>query len=370
MADQLRQPLQLGVEEEFLLVDRHTRVSAPRAAEVIADAARVLDGRVQSEFFATQLEICSRPQTSAGALRADLAHARATAARAAAGADCLLVASPAAVLTRHPLPLTGGDRYQRIARHLAPTVRACRAELSGCHIHLGSLDRAQALTLNNHLRPWMPALQALAANSPICDGRDRGCASWRALQYDRWPTVGPAPLLDESGYDALADLLVASGTILDRRMIYWYSRPSEHLPTLEVRVADVNADLDTTVLLAVLLRALATSLLADARAGLPPPPVSEAQLRAAHREAALHGLDGAARDPVTGGRMPMASLLRSLVARGREALRATGDLPLVRTQLARVLAEGNGAQRQRATYRATGSPTAVVDQLAVPATPC
>jgi carboxylate-amine ligase len=39
-------------------------------------------------------------------------------------------------------------------------------------------------------------------------------------------------------------------------MVYWDVRPSEHLPTAEVRVGDVPATVDGSVLLAILVRAL------------------------------------------------------------------------------------------------------------------
>ncbi|MFE9561535.1 glutamate-cysteine ligase family protein [Streptomyces sp. NPDC006487] len=98
--------------------------------------------------------------------------------------------------------------------------------------------------------PWLPVLQALAAYSPFDRGRDSGYASRRAVEHARWPAVGPAPVLDEAGYEHCAEELVRSGTVLDRRMIYWYARPSEHVPTPEIRVADVNARIGTVVLLA------------------------------------------------------------------------------------------------------------------------
>ncbi|MFJ3960719.1 glutamate-cysteine ligase family protein [Streptomyces sp. NPDC090036] len=36
----------------------------------------------------------------------------------------------------------------------------------GCHIHVGVTGHAQALALANHMRPWLPALQAIAARGP------------------------------------------------------------------------------------------------------------------------------------------------------------------------------------------------------------
>ncbi|MFD9597911.1 YbdK family carboxylate-amine ligase [Kitasatospora sp. NPDC059973] len=357
-------PLTFGVEEEFLLADTRSRAAAPRAAEVIADVRPVLGQRVQGEFFASQLEIRTDPASTSADLRAQLAAGRQAVAAAAARHDCLLVASATALLTRHPLPITDAPRYREIARHVGPLATgAGGGELSGLHVHLGTFDRAEALRLSHRLRPWLPVLQALMVNSPFADGRDRNCASWRALQYGQWPTVGPAPVLDERGYDALADRLVTDGTVLDRRMIYWYARPSEHLPTLEIRVADVNADLDATLLFAVLLRGLASSLLYEAERDAPAPDVTDAQLAAAHRQAALHGLRGTGVDP-SGTSRPMIQLLHLLLRRSTPGLEAHGDLAEARALLGAVLATGTGAERQRVFHRRHGSLHHVVDGLA------
>jgi carboxylate-amine ligase len=358
--------LQIGIEEEFLLADSRSRYTIPRAADVVADAAAVLGDRVELEFFATQLEIRTEPHTVTADLRTQLVAGRLAAARSAARAGCLLVASPSAILTRHPLPLTTSrPRYREVGRHLAATVAHADAELSGCHVHLGALERAEALALANHLRPWLPAFQALAANSPFIDGRDSGYASSRFLRYERWPTVGPAPILDEAGYDALVDGLVDAGTILDRRMIYWYARPSEHVPTLEVRVADVNADVDDTVLLAVLLRALAAVLLADIRRCVPAAAVGDEAVLSAHRQAAQHGLRGIGVDPVTHTARPLGEILDAAAELARPGLEAAGDLEIAYDLLSRMHTRGNGAERQRALYRERGSLTDIVDYLAL-----
>lgn len=358
--------LQIGVEEEFLLADRGSRYSVPRAAQVVEDAARELGDCVQNEFFATQLEVRTEPHASSERLLAQLAAGRRTTAQAAARAGCLLLASPAAVLTKRPLELTDTPRYRAVARHLGATVTQCDAELSGCHIHLGPLTQADALTMANHLRPWLPAFQAMAANSPFADGRDAHCASARDVRYAQWPTVGPAPLLDQAEYDALADRLVADGTILDRRMIYWYARPSEHVPTLELRMADVNGDIEVTVLLAMLLRALGAVVLADARRGRPPAAVGDEAVAQAHQQAALSGLRGIGTDPDTGAARQLGEILQAAADRARPALEAAGDLPVTLDLLERFFAQGNGATRQRAAYRRRRSMTDVVDSLAIP----
>ncbi|MFF7590426.1 YbdK family carboxylate-amine ligase [Kitasatospora purpeofusca] len=357
--------LSMGVEEEFLLVDRATRSSVPRAHLVVPHAARSLGPQAQHEFLATQVEACTRPVTSAAALRSELARTRRAMAAAAERAGCLLVASGTAVLpSRHPLPLTPSDRYRRVAAHVGPIADQTGGEICGCHVHLGDLSRADALAISAHLRPWLPVLQALCVNSPFCEGRDRGAASMRTGRYLAWPTCGPAPVLDPDEYERTMRRLVAQRVILDRRMLYWYARPSEHLPTLEVRVADSNADPGVPLLLALLLRALAHTFLAAHRRGTPPPPASAVVLREAHRQAALGGLAGAGTDPRTGCRVPIPRLIADLAEMAAPALARTGDLETVRLLLHRRLTCGTGADRQRAVFARRHSLTDVVDDLA------
>ncbi|MGW6917786.1 carboxylate-amine ligase [Kitasatospora sp. NPDC054939] len=358
--------LRFGVEEEFLLVDRATRFTVPRAHLVVPHAARSLGPRAQHEFLATQAEACTRPVTTAADLRTELACARRAMAAAAESAGCLLVATGTAVLpSHHPLPLTPSDRYRRVAAHVGPVADQTGNEICGCHVHLGDLSLADALAISAYLRPWLPVLQALCVNSPFCEGRDCGAASNRAGRYLAWPTCGPAPVMGPEEYERTVRRLIAHRVILDRKMLYWYARPSEHLPTLEVRIADTNADPDVPLLLAVLLRGLAHTFLAAHRAGIPPPPpASAAVLREAHRQAALGGLAGLGTDPRTGRRVPMPRLVASLAELAAPALARTLDLETVRLLLHRRLTCGTGADRQRAVFARRHSLTDVVDDLA------
>jgi glutamate---cysteine ligase / carboxylate-amine ligase len=358
------QRLTVGVEEEFLLVDPVSRIAVPRASQVRKLAAEDLDQRVTHEFYASQIECHTRPAAHGGELWQDLVEGRRALADAANRLDCLVVASGSAVLTSKPLPITEGARYERMARRYTAAATGADSESSACHIHVGDLETGEAVTLAGHLRPWLPVLQALAANSPFAGGAFRRCASWRHYEQQAWPTVGPTPPIPAGMYDHLAEDLVASGVLLDRGMIYWYARPSEHLPTLEIRVPDVNADVDVDLLAALLTRSLATVLLADARAGVPCPVMKDAAVREAHRQAAVRGLSGTWSHPRTGAAMPLSSGLQALVERVRPALKVLGEERLVERLLQRVARVGTGAQRQRTVYRRRRSLLDVVDDLA------
>jgi carboxylate-amine ligase len=313
------------------------------------------------------VETSTRPARTPAQLRADLARLRARIAVAAADVGTLVIASGTPVV---PAPdrvdVTGNSRYLRMAEEFGVVVDELAGGVCGCHVHVGVADREAAIRLANHMRPWLPVLQALAANSPFRAGQDSGYASWRAMRWAQWPGVGPPPMLaDAAAYEKLVNALVGSGALLDRAMIYWYARPSEHCPTLEIRVADVNAELDTVVLLATLVRGLAGTLLGWIDAGAPAPEIPDPLLRAAHWKAARDGLEGCGVDPSTGRSRPAAELVDLLVARAAPGLRAAGDLEMVGDLLGRLHAGGGGAARQRAAYRRRGDLHDVVDAVTV-----
>ncbi|NUP47401.1 MAG: YbdK family carboxylate-amine ligase [Catenulispora sp.] len=356
--------LTFGLEEEFVLVDSREPVSVPRAQALLARIGDRGEGRVQPEFYQTQIETSTLPHKTTDELRVDLVQVRRQAADAAAGVGARLVASAAGVLTSRPMQITESPRYLKIARNFPHVVAEIESESSGCHVHVGPLSRDEAVLLGTRVRPWLPLLQAIAANSPFAAGRDRHCASWRFFEFQRWPTVGPAPVLDGPGYEQVARRLTESGTILDRKMIYWFSRPSERWPTLEIRVADVNPDPHVPLLIAVLLRGLVMTLLGELRAGRPVPGSDDHRLVQDHRLAAQLGLDAEGLDPLTGSVEPVSERLASLLEFSRPGLQMGYDVETACALRAAVSATAGGVGQQRADFRVRGSLADVVNGLA------
>ncbi|MDH6544056.1 YbdK family carboxylate-amine ligase [Streptomyces sp. SPB4] len=355
----------MGVEEEFFPVDRRTGTPMDRGPRVVKAAGRVLGEQAQTEFYEAQVEVCTRPTPNLAVLRSELALLRRVMAEAAAGEGCLLVATGMpAIPPGRPPAVTPGERYERMAHRWSSLVGGYDGMVCGCHIHVGVTGHAQALALANHMRPWLPTLQAIAANSPFSLGRDTGWASHRPVEWSRWPGVGPAPVLDSSGYERLADHLVRTGTLLDRGMIYWHARPSEHVPTLEIRVCDVNADLDVVVLLTALVRGLATSLLPDIGSGRPPPDVPDRRLHVAHALAAHRGLTDMSDEHLGRGQVPAMLTAQMPLERAVPGLAAAGDLDIASELLDRLRHSGGGAERQRAARQRRGRLTDVVRDLA------
>ncbi|MFC5056232.1 glutamate--cysteine ligase [Saccharothrix xinjiangensis] len=352
----------VGVEEEFLLVDPATGVPVPRGREVVAAARERFGLDLDHELLAAQVEAKTGVCHDLAQVRRELVAMRSAVSRAAGEAGCLALAVGAAPLGEPAGPIADLPRYRLIARTFGRL--ADEQSICGCHVHVGVPDREVAVQVCNHLRPWLPVLVALTANSPLSRGRDTGYASWRTVVWHRWPTAGPPPYFSSwAHYQEVADLLRESGAATDPSMLYWDVRPSCHLPTVEVRVADVAAGPTEALLLTALVRALATTAVADVERGVPAPAVPTEALRPAGWRAARDGLAGRTLDVLSGKQVPVRHLLRRLVRHARPALSANGDLDLVERALAALHRVGCGAERQRRLLARTGTPTDLLDVL-------
>ncbi|MBX9639869.1 MAG: glutamate--cysteine ligase [Mycobacteriaceae bacterium] len=351
----------VGVEEEFLLAVPDTGEPAPRNREVAAEAKRRgID--LDLELASCQVETTSSVATSAAQLREELTMLRRTAAQAAEAVGVRLLALGLPPVTPHEFPVTDTPRYRQIGDQFGMV--AHEQGICGCHVHVQVPDRAAAIHVSNWVRPWLPTLLALSANSAIYRNSDSGYASWRSVLWRRWPVAGAPPYfasIDE--YDSTVRMLVDTGVILDTGMVYWDVRPSADFPTVEVRVADVPATAADTVLLATLIRAAVITAL-DERDRvvdrLPP-----AALRAAYWKAAHDGLAGSSLDLVgDGGAVPVREQLSALVHRVRPALDALDEYHYVVEELDRVTTLGNGAMRQRRAWQRRGAPLDVIEDAA------
>ena len=246
----------------------------------------------------------------------------------------------------HGFPVTDTARYRRIAENFGMIAR--EQGICGCHVHVAVADREAAVAVSNYLRPWLPLLLALTANSAVYRNAETGYASFRSVLWARWPSAGPPPYFDSvDEYDAAVQMLLDTGAVLDEGMVYWDVRLSASFPTIEVRVADVPSTVAETVLLATLIRAAVMTALDDRHRGVTPDRLVSGALRAAYWKAARDGLAGRAVDLTGNLRSALTrELLAGFLERLRPALEALGEYRAAAEQLARLVEMGNGAIRQ------------------------
>ena len=327
-------------------MDPITGVPVNRADEVVAVAREQLGLDLEHELTGAQVEINTSVCRDVEQARVELLRTRRLVAQAARAVGCRVIAVGAPPLGDATGEITDSLRYRRIAREFGALAE--QQLICGCHVHVAVPDRETAVQVCNHVRPWLPVLAAVTANSPFSGGEDTGFASWRSTVWSRWPVSGPPPYFPSwQDYEQACDTMIAAGTALDRAMVYWDVRPATELPTVEVRVSDVAASVDDAVLLAALVRALVAQAVVDVGRGVRAEPVPQETLRQACWGAANAGLPGTALDVLSGQPRPVRQQLDDLVRRLTPVFEANGDLPAVQRGLRLLDREGGGAERQR-----------------------
>ncbi|MDQ0797844.1 glutamate--cysteine ligase [Streptomyces sp. B1I3] len=350
----------VGVEEELLLVHTDTFEPCAMAAAVLAmaDRAGAEDDIFQKELQRQQLEFATRPQSDMSALEAEIRRRRRESAEHAGKLGASVVA-----LATSPLPvgpaISADERYRWMQQEFGLT--ALEQLTCGCHVHVSVESDEEGVAVVDRIRPWLAPLLAMSANSPFWQGLDTGYRSYRSRVWGRWPSAGPTEAFGsaERYHDHVADM-IATGVVRDPGMVYFDARLSHNHPTVEVRVADVCLDASTTVLLAVLVRALVETAAREWREGVPPRPVGTGLLRLASWRAGRSGLDEALMHPDTMTPVPAQDALEELLAHVRGALEDVGDLQLAQEGMSRLLRTGNGARRQRELLQRTGDLKAVI----------
>lgn len=350
----------MGVEEEFLLVgpDGTLAGSGPE----VVDAAEHPHGELQEELARCQVESATDVCVGAEELLGQLRRLRSDLGAEAStrGLRLLPSAMPPLEQTRSA-GITPRPRYTRMVRMFGAVAKA--ATNCGCHVHVGIDDRETGVQISNQLRPWLPVLLALSANSPFTGGHDTGYCSWRYLQWGLWPTAGPPPQFHSlAHYEDTVDALQRVGAAMDRGMVYWDTRLSDKQPTVEIRVCDVLATPTEAALLGVVVRGLVARALRDIEQQRPASSVPGEVLRARVWRAARDGLSGRCPHPITGELLP-GNDIPALLVHELQPVLGGEDLEFVHAALRTLTRSGGGADRQRAAYARNHRLTDVIDEL-------
>ena len=353
----------IGIEEEYQVIDPVTRELCSDAGRILQEAQIKLGSSVQNELQQCQLEVASGVCYTLEQVRDEVRRLRHEVIAAAAHFKRQVVAAGT-----HPFShwdrqvLTPKERYWDMMNDYQQLTR--EQAIFGCHVHVGVSSEETALQIMNHARIWLAPLLALTSNSPFWLGRDTGYASFRTMQWARWPQSGPPEYFASlAEYKALTGALRRTGGIIDLTRIYWDIRLSERYPTIEFRLMDVCSSIEDTVMIAGLIRALIYTCYEHMKHKQFAPPVRQELLRMAQWQAARYGMEDNLIDIYTMGSLPANHMIGNFLSYLRPALETLGDWEEVSTRVYEVMKRGTGAVRQRAIYQRTGSLEEVMDYV-------
>jgi len=244
----------MGVEEEYLLVDKETRalvVDPPESLMKVCEEK--LGGQVSPELLRSQIEIGTKVCNNVKEAREDLQRLRRIIVDVAGDHGLAPIAA-----STHPFSLwvdqkqTEKERYEALTLEMQAAAR--RLLICGMHVHVGIEDDELRIDLMNQMSYFLPHLLAMSCSSPFWEGENTGLKSYRLTVFDALPRTGiPERFASYAEYQRHIRIMIDAGLIEDASRIWWDLRPSVRFPTLETRVMDVCTRLDDTVAIAALL---------------------------------------------------------------------------------------------------------------------
>jgi carboxylate-amine ligase len=342
----------VGIEEEYLLVDRETRelvIDPPPG--LMADCKSALGKQVSTEFFRCQIEVGTEIAANLDDARDDLARLRATVVGCAAEYGIAPIAASIHPFSDWNLQLyTDKERYRLIADDLQGPGR--RLVICGLHVHVAIEDEAERFDLFAQVPYFLPMFVALSTSSPFWRGEPTGMCSYRLAVQRATPRTGLPPAFSSAhDYRRAVDILVKSGVLKDATFLWWDVRPSEKYPTLELRAPDACTRIDDAVALAALYRCTLRMLSRLRSQNVRWRSYSPLLLDENRWIAQRFGRGAALVDLGKGTAVPMADLVEewlTLIADDVAFFGCENEMAEVR----RIVAEGTSADRQIAVYDA------------------
>jgi carboxylate-amine ligase len=341
--------LTVGIEEEIAILAPDTLELSDRFEDLLAAGQQdeVLAESISGELIASEIEIRSGRGEDLADAQARQREARRRLFALADTRDLKL-----GTTGTHPLSdyrdqrIIDTEHYRAVADGLQYVAR--RNNTFALHVHVGVQGADRAIAVCDRLRPVLPTLLAISANSPFMDGRDAGLHSARTQSFTKsFPRCGvPDPFGDWAGWAEYVDLLVRTNSIREFTQLWWSVRVHHDFGTVEVRICDAQTRGPESDELAALIVACVRRSMEAHDAGEPFPDVPGRLIEENMWRAIRFGQDGRLLD-LEGERIeeyPAAEALERLSAWTGERF----DLP-----------ESNGAQRQRRMIESGATPAEV-----------
>jgi glutamate---cysteine ligase / carboxylate-amine ligase len=332
----------IGLEEEFALLHPSSLGLVARFEDLAEAAADdpVLAGSIAGELISSEIEIRSGRCVDLGAAFTAQRDRRRRLFALAAEEGVVLGATGT-----HPWSdyreqkIIDTEHYRRVEDGLKYV--AWRNNTFSMHLHVGVRGADRAVLVCDRLRPVLPLLLAVSANSPFLDGRVSGLHSARSQIFTKsFPRCGvPDAFGSWAAYAEYIDFLVRTRSIVEYTQVWWSVRPHFSFGTVEVRICDVQMTASESEGLAGLILACVAQAARDVDEGVPFTDLPRRLIEENFWRAIRHGLDGELLDLDRAESYPAAESLDRLLA-WSAPVRAELGIEVALPAL-------NGAQRQR-----------------------
>lgn len=356
------QPYSLGVEEEYQILDAETLGLVSRIeAFLSAVEGEVIEPRITPELLQSVAVSTGIASTVAGAVE-DLTELRDRLRRLAADEGSLIASAGTHPFSHCEQEPTERPRYLALAEQLGWLTS--RQLVFGLHVHVGVNSAEKAIACANGIRPHLPELLALSANSPFWQGRATGLASTRAKILEGLPRSGLPPVhASFEDFERYVEVGERAGCFPDYTHIWWDVRPHPLLGTVEIRVCDAQTKLESAAAIVALVQSLVAVIGSSFECGIALPSIPEVVLEENKWRAARDGLEAQLIDVDGDTERPASEAIAALLDRcvpAAEALGCGEELGLVEA----VVNRGTGADDQRRIHEETGDLFMVAQLLA------
>ncbi|MGH3072983.1 MAG: carboxylate-amine ligase, partial [Gaiellaceae bacterium] len=236
------------------------------------------------------------------------------------------------------------EHYHRVEEGLKYV--AWRNNTFSVHVHVGVRGADRAVRVCDRLRPVLPLLLALSANSPYIDCRDSGLHSGRSQTFTKsFPRCGiPDVFGSWRAWEDYVGLLVRTGSIVEFTQLWWSVRPHHDFGTVEVRICDAQMTGSESDALAELIVACVRRAAAEVDAGELPPDLPHRLIEENVWRAIRYGLSGELIDLERGDVVSARARLERLLEWVAPVAEEIGAAPYL------AIPERNAAERQIARY--------------------
>ncbi|MBV9311776.1 MAG: YbdK family carboxylate-amine ligase [Solirubrobacterales bacterium] len=332
----------VGIEEEFALLDPAGLDLVSRYEE-LSEAARsdqVLADSVSGELISSEIEIRSgRNENLLAANEAQRERRRRLFALASQRGIALGATGTHPWADYRDQQIIDTEHYRRVEEGLKYV--AWRNNAFSLHVHVGVRGPDRAVQVCDRLRPVLPLLLAISANSPFLDGQDSGLHSARSQIFTKsFPRCGvPDAFGTWTAFADYVDFLVRTSSIVEYTQVWWSIRPHLAFGTVEVRICDAQASAAESEALAALSVACVAQAAREVDEGLPAVELAPRMIEENFWRAIRYGLDGEMLDLELGEPYPAQAVPERLLA-WTAPVRSELGIEVVLPAL-------NGAQRQR-----------------------